>query len=112
MEDILAEAVNHTAIQISWSPSECNMSEPLRYEIEVVTCNNLTNETCTGKTFVESTTELNYTQTGLEPYTLYHVSVIAIYSSDSSYQADDFVITLPTGKDIPWLLIVSEELRY
>ncbi|XP_047495559.1 collagen alpha-1(XIV) chain-like [Penaeus chinensis] len=95
VEDLVAEAVNHTAIQVSWSPSECNMSEPLLYEIEVVACNNFTNETCSGKMFVNSTTELNYTQTGLEPHTEYHVSVITIYSSDSIYQTDDFVITLP-----------------
>lgn len=95
VEDLQLEAINHTAVQVSWSPSDCNMSEPQRYEVEVVTCNNFTNETCTGATFVNSTTELNYTQTGLEPYTQYHVSVVSIYASDSSYQADDYVITLP-----------------
>lgn len=112
VEDLQLEAINHTAVQVSWSPSDCNMSEPQRYEVEVVTCNNFTNETCTGATFVNSTTELNYTQTGLEPYTQYHVSVVSIYASDSSYQADDYVITLPMGKKMPWLLSVSQKMWY
>ncbi|XP_063584951.1 fibronectin-like isoform X2 [Penaeus indicus] len=94
-EDLLAEAINHTAIQVSWSPSECNMSEPLLYEIKIVACNNITNETCSGKTFENWTRELNYTQTGLEPHTEYHVSVISPYSNDSIYETDDFVTTLP-----------------
>ncbi|XP_042891622.1 collagen alpha-1(XIV) chain-like isoform X2 [Penaeus japonicus] len=95
VEDLIVEPVNHETIQASWSPNECNMSQPLLYDVEITTCLNFTNETCTGKTFVNSTTELNYTRTGLEPYTLYHVCVITINTDDTLYQACEYVTTLP-----------------